>query len=287
MTTTASDLSVVLSGGISNINPNLSLGGDPSSTPVLNGLLNNLFDDVTSTDASVGVEDYRCIYIFNDGDTTIWNVKLFVTENVSNSSYMELGIYEYNETQRITIIGPMTGGQLVLLYKGRTFTVPYDPDLGVMSTTLQTELQNLTINNFSDQKFFKKVFVIAQAVANNTFIFDVKWLEKDAKRNFDKISLDFGGNQLTPSGNVDVSFTTTQEGSPVNSIANEISLETNPPGNIGFFVPSEISPIIIPFLDPNDGFPLWIKRTVPTGAAAQDNDGFTLRITAESLEPLT
>lgn len=286
MTTAASDISIVLSGGTSNINPNLSLGGDPSSSPIPNGVLNNLFDNISSTEAFDGTEDYRCIYIFNDGDTTIWNAKVYISGSTVNGATIELGINESNETQRISITGTMTGGQLILSYKGRTFPLVYDSDLGIMSTELQKSIQNLTISSLSDEKFFKEVIVTAQSAANNTVIFDIKWSGKDGKRNFEKFEIAESGNQLVPLGTIIATLSVIQEGSPINTITGNTSAETNPPGGVGFYVPSENSPITIPFLAPSDGFPLWIKRSVPSGSSALELDGFTMRFAAESLEPM-
>lgn len=285
MTTSANDISIVLSGGTSNILPNFSLGGDPSSSPIPSGVLNNIFDDVSSSQALNGSEEYRCIYIFNDGDTTIWSIKISINNSATGGSTMQLGLSENNESQRISIVGTMTGGQLVIAYKDRTITLPYNSDLGTMAINLQTELQNLTISNVSEEKFFKQLTVTAQVAANNTVIFDIRWSGKDSKRNFDKLELATNGNQLTPLGNVSVNFSVNREGSPINTIAGNISVENNPPGGVNFYEASSTVPITLPFLSPNEGFPLWIKRIVPAGSTSLENDGFTLRFSAESLEP--
>lgn len=286
MTTTANDISVWLSGGASNINPNQSLGGDPSISPIVNNTLNNLFDDVTAEEALDGIENYRCIYIFNDGDTTIWNVKLFIFADEAAGASMEIGIYERNESQRLTITGasPSLTGKIVLSYSGNSFDLFYNPNISIMASDLQTALEELVKDEETGEKFFKSVTVTAQGTAENN-IFDIKWDGKDGKRSFESIVL--ASNQLTPSTGVTVSLSTIQNGSPINTIASSIGNETTPPGGVGFFAATLASPITISFLAPDDALPLWIKRTVIAGTAAVENDQFTLRILAESLEPLS
>lgn len=286
MTTTANDISVWLSGGASNINPNQSLGGDPSISPIVNNTLNNLFDDVTAEEALDGVENYRCIYIFNDGDTTIWNVKLFIFADEAAGASMEIGIYERNESQRLTITGasPSLTGKIVLSYSGNAFDLFYNSNISIMASDLQAALEELVKDEETGEKFFKNITVTAQGTAENN-IFDIKWDGKDAKRSFESLVLT--SNQLTPATGVTVSLSTIQNGSPINTIASGIGNENTPPGGVGFFAATLASPITIPFLAPDDALPLWIKRTVVAGTAAVENDQFTLRILAESLEPLS
>lgn len=286
MTTTANDISIWLSGGASNINPNQSLGGDPSIFPITSNVLNNLFDDVTADEAADGLEDYRCVYIFNDGDTSVWNVKIFIYSDPAEGANLELGIYDRNEAQRLTITGssPSTSGKIVLIYGGKTFELFYNSNIATMASSLQTSLQNLVKDEESGETFFKNVTVTAQGTAE-TIVFDIKWSGKDARRSFDSIALASGGNQLSPI--VPVSLTTIQNGSPINTIAGNIGTENTPPGGVGFYAATLASPITIPFLAPDDGFPLWVRRTVVPNTSAVENDTFTLRIRAESLEPLT
>ena len=92
MAAKSTDLVVTLTGGSSNSNPNLSIGGDPSSYPVT-GQLNNLFDNVAREEASVGSISYRCIYIFNNNSVdTIYNLQLYTLNIVNTISTIELGI---------------------------------------------------------------------------------------------------------------------------------------------------------------------------------------------------
>jgi len=275
MTTSASNIAVVLSGGGANLNPNLSLGGDPSSTPVASASLNNLFADLSPSQTLDGREDYRCIYFFNDGDTAIFNIALWVSTNLASpSTVVELGINDQNERQRLTITGGVSGGSLTLDYDGHNFTTNYQVDLAAWATALQEGLLGLMDG---DNAIFHDVTVIASN-AGSTVIFDVLFAGLDAQRSFDLLTV--ASNDLTP----DVSVVISKQviGAPINSIAPEIDLDTTPPGGVGFFVPSEQSPITLPVLYADDGFPLWVKRVTPANTAAQADDGFVLTFRAES-----
>ena len=60
---------VFLSGGATNSDPSLSIGGAKSSVQVSASKLNNLFDDVSGDEAAAGRIDYRMVYVQNDGAT--------------------------------------------------------------------------------------------------------------------------------------------------------------------------------------------------------------------------
>lgn len=282
MTTSGSDISIVLSGGSSNINPNLSLGGDPSSSPIPSGVLNNLFDDISSEESAASHEDYRCIYIFNDGDTIIWDIRLWIEEDEADGSTTEIGIENRNETQRITINGGVNGGTLTLSYNSLEFTIAYDSDLAVWAQDLQDKLDDL--EDGEGNLIFRDVTVTAQNASGGVVIFDIRWAGKDGKRNFDSFTISSGGNLLEPLGSVTVGISTPQQGAPINTIAAEINVETTPPGGVSFFASSVDSPITLPRLESNEGFPLWIKRVTEANTTAKENDGVVLRFSAQSLE---
>lgn len=281
MTTSADDISIVLSGGSTNINANNSLGGNPSSSPITDAVLNNLFDDISTAESDAGNEDYRCIYVFNDGDTTIYSVKVWIFEDFEDGSAMELGIENRNEAQRITIAGgTVTGGTFDLIYNDANITSTYRSDLAQWASELQDAIEGML--NGDGDPYFKEVGVTAQTGSGGSIFFDVRWTGSDAKRSFDDFTID--NNTLTPLGTITATQSTVVQGAPVNAISVEINVETTPPGGVGFLVPTASAPITIPRLDPNDGFPLWIKRITSAGSAAKENDGLVLRISAQSLE---
>lgn len=93
MAVVASELKFYLSGGASNTDPSLSVGGDISSTEV-SSLLNGLFDAVTADEATSGVVDYRCIYLMNTNATdTVDDIKLWIqSQTTSPDTEIAIGL---------------------------------------------------------------------------------------------------------------------------------------------------------------------------------------------------
>jgi hypothetical protein len=292
VTTSADNISIVLSGGQSNTNPDKSLGGEPSPHQIVDSSLNNLFNDVSTDQSTVGIEDYRCIYFFNDGETSIWNLKLWLNQGTASGADVEIGFENRNEIQRIIISNNVSGGYLDLSYEEYTFKSYYNANIGLWAESLQSDMMNLTKTGNED--YFFKNLTVTGTQSSNSIIFDVKWQGKDANRNFAKFIVKTSptdGNQLTTVvdendvlGLVDVSITVLSEGSPINTIANEIGVSTTPPGAIYFLSHIESDPLVLPRLDPTETFPLWIKRTILSGTTAKEGDNFVLLMSAESLE---
>lgn len=275
-TTTGSDISVVLSGGSDNLSPNQSLGGDPSVTPITSNTLNNLFNDVTSEENISGIEDYRCIYYFNDGDTTIYSVKTFISSDFQSGATIQIGVSDYDESQRILVTGLPTGGSVTLSYDSNEFVLNYDSDISVMALSLQNSLNSLIDGN--GDSILQDCVVTAQPIQTN-IIFDVLYTGMDGSRSHPTIQV--VSNNFTPS--VTVTTSKLRAGSPINSIAPQIDSSTTPPGNVGFYASDSDSPISLPKLRTGDGFPLWIVRVIPASTSAKSNDGFSIRFQAESL----
>ena len=274
--TTAEDISIVLSGGTNNLDPNLSVGGDPASAPIVDGVLNNLFDDVSPEEAEDGVEDYRCIYIFNDGPSVIYTLTIYIASDFDGGASIELGIEDRSETQRIAINSIPDGGSMTLSYEGISFVSTYNGDLGEWALSLQDSLNSLV--NTDGIPLLQEATVTAE-VSDGSTIFDVNFNGLDSNKNHSEIVV--VENNISPESNINV--TTPQRGAPIDTIAPEINSELTPPGGVSFFPASDAQPISLPQLFPDSGFPLWIKRTVIAGTTAVASDGFTLRFSSESL----
>jgi hypothetical protein len=279
MTIIPSDLSLVYSGGSNNNDPNASLGGSPSSFRISTNVINNLFDDVQPDESAEGVEDYRCVYLFNDSDETCYNITIWISEETEGGSTVEIGINGTDEFQRLIISGgTVTGGSIRLSFGGVEFDSNYNSDLSVWATNLQTSLRSIEVDG---KALLSDVIVTAQNAGGGATIFDIVFGGDDGKRAQPQIIV--VSNDLTPLGTIEATVTTLQGGSPVNTVAPQIEIESNQPPDVGFFVPTQISPITIPRLDPSDGFPLWFKRVTPTGTTALANDSITLRIRITSI----
>jgi hypothetical protein len=81
MAITATDIKFYLSGGAANSDVNASLGGAISSTEITSASLHNLFDQVSSAEASSGEDEYRGFYVKNTHGTLTWqSVKAWLTD---------------------------------------------------------------------------------------------------------------------------------------------------------------------------------------------------------------
>lgn len=76
----ANEIKFFLSGGSSNQNPFLSIGGSISNTEIVNGLLNNLWSDVSETDSTNGIVDHRVIFVKNVSGGALADVRAYFGE---------------------------------------------------------------------------------------------------------------------------------------------------------------------------------------------------------------
>ncbi len=87
MPVAASDITLRLSGGASNSDVNASIGGAKSSVAVnLSTIMNNLFDNVSDSEALAGDIEYRCFYVHNGHATdTLTNPKLYIASQTPSA----------------------------------------------------------------------------------------------------------------------------------------------------------------------------------------------------------
>ncbi len=82
----STDIKIRLSGGASNTNVNLALGGIKSTTEVVDNTLNNLFDDVSGTESNAGDTNYRAVYVHNGhGSLTMQNTRIYISSNTTSA----------------------------------------------------------------------------------------------------------------------------------------------------------------------------------------------------------
>ena len=80
----AASLVFRLSGGAGNTDPAASLGGVMSSTAVGT---DTLFDTVSAAEALAGDTEYRCFFVYNDGDKDLTNVRLWISDEPATGTY--------------------------------------------------------------------------------------------------------------------------------------------------------------------------------------------------------
>lgn len=87
MAIVASDLKMYLTGGAGNTDPLASFGGAVSSTELTNGVLNNLWADITGEQASAGRTRYRCVAVKNThGSLSLTSSKVWIDTNTTSAS---------------------------------------------------------------------------------------------------------------------------------------------------------------------------------------------------------
>jgi hypothetical protein len=87
----ASNLLFHYTGGASNSDPDLSLGGTGSSELLNSTALNNLFDNIDPDEIVTGDRvEYRGIDLVNDGDAAAHHVQFYFTETPNVESLVEV-----------------------------------------------------------------------------------------------------------------------------------------------------------------------------------------------------
>lgn len=261
---TANDVILALSGGSNNSDPSRSLGGNPSIQAVNP---KTLFDTITNTEALNGLIDYRCVYLFNNNSTlSLYNCQISISSNISGGSDIAIGVVQTTDIQTIVFDGVASGGSFIISYEGENVVVNYDSTLATFANNLQNGLNGL--NSLSG------ITVTGQSESGN-ITFTITFGGDDNNRNHELLEL--VSNNLT--GNPSLTFSKISEGSPVNAISQEISYDTISPNGVEFTA----STISVGTLNPEDGVPIWIRRTTNIDTSSLQEDGFTLRISASNL----
>lgn len=267
------DISLVLSGGSLNTDPNESIGGDPSSTAVPDGI-NNLFDDVSQDDTEAGRTDYRCFYVFNDHPTdTFKSVVIWLDSEVADGASVTLGITAHNDLQVLAVTGAVSGGTLTISLDGNQATFFYHNDLQQWGQNFEDALNGLP--GVSGAHVSASLFA-------GTATFQVAFQGADANRYFPVMTI--VSNDLTGSGTITVSVTKLVDGAPINSVAPQIDQATSTPTGVTFADSTFETPITIGNLRATEGFPIWIRRVTPEGATPLSEDGFTLGINGDPIQ---
>jgi len=262
MTIAASQIIFLLSGGTSNSNPSRSIGGPPSTFPVL-GTLNNLFSDVTSDEATSGKTDFRCFYVKNNSSNSyLYDVECFIDSQASTGSTAEVGAAIVTDVQNIEVRGPVTGGNLVLKYEQTEFAAEWGGSPQNFLDNLLLAMQGVGLNGVGISTSFSGI--------SQNFIVEFKGFQD--KRNHQKMVV--SENNLV--GAVSVSISKVAEGQPINSNGPLLAAETVPPSKVNFYTTNQR--ISLGNLRPGDFVPVWIKRTTVANTDFKENDYFVFKI---------
>ena len=268
------DIMFVYSGGSSNSNPDLSLGGAMSGSDIPNGL-NNLYDNVSGNEASLGASDYRCFYVQNVNSTdTFSNTSVEIGVQIAGGATAGFGTHIATDLQRITIVADaaFTGGSYTVrfrsIYNAATtydIVVPYND----MANSLASQM-NSTIPELSG---------VSAGVTPSSgsgwyqYVIDVSFLGDDINRYQNILeSVDF--STLTGANLTSSAITKLADGGPMNYTAPAIASETTAPSGISF----GSSSISTGDMRPNDFMPVWLERVTPIGTDPISNDGVSIKI---------
>lgn len=99
MPITGSQLKLYLTGGASNNDPDLSLGGVTSTTEFQNNVLENLFASIPPQEALVGSVKYRALDLKNTSALLAYDGILYIyTETTSTYTKIDVGIDSGTQT---------------------------------------------------------------------------------------------------------------------------------------------------------------------------------------------
>jgi hypothetical protein len=261
------ELGFYMSGGLNNSDPNLSLGGDVSLTPI-NDLINNLFDDVSGDSVVDGLTDYRCFYVVNDSENTYADVKLWIHSEYTGGSDIELGFNLQNEIQKLTLVNsPQTGHFKLKLDTYVTNPIDFDYDMTVLASRIQTAIRELP--NGTD--------AVCAAYGGDAFLVEFPGQNKNHKYPL----MELTDNNLTPTASASVTVSSMFSGSPVNLVAPSTGGATLAPTGVAFFAPTVGSKAVIGYVRPTEIFAVWIRRITAPETNPTALDGLSIKISGD------
>jgi hypothetical protein len=155
----STDIKYRLSGGASQSDPALSLGGVVSSVDAGSGI----FDNVGSAEAAAGDIEYRCVYVKNNhGSLTLTSPKIWIQANTPSGDTnieISLGTSAVNGTEQ-TIADENTAPS------GTTFSAPANEGAALSLGDLAPGATKAV--------WIKRTVTAAAAAANDTFNLRVK-----------------------------------------------------------------------------------------------------------------
>ena len=219
-----SDIIAVYSGGSDNSQQEFSLGGDPSVHKVVFSK-NSLFGKISGRDAISGTTDYRCIYLFNESMTDPYLTGSLYTIGITGPTDIQLGCLFADDEQKIEILGNPTSGYFLLAYDGTQGTdivrINFSQDTGQLASQISTALnRNPSLGGITvtgDYSAGKRVFVVTFSGVSGSRHHPI---------------LRISANGLDSST---INITKTNDGSPINAIANVNPSGLIPPAKVSFF----------------------------------------------------
>lgn len=266
----------VYSGDGSSTSPQLSIGGTPSLQYVTG---TNLFNNVSANQALTGRVDYRCVYLVNENASdSLFATTVSMYYDAPGDVTVDFGFIFQNERQYI-FVGNFTEGTTT-----GSFDVKYTNAQGNSTFTVNADtITNMTASVLSGMESALgagNATVTGGQIPGNPLTFQVDFVTKAGNRFHDimetlNITL---SNPSNPQPTATVQKTS--NGSPVNSEADSIDIDTTAPNNVTF----DATDAALGEMKGLDIIPIWIRRTIPAGSGAIETDGFILRVAGTLFE---
>lgn len=125
MSIISSEIILYHSGGSGNSNPNADLGGAISTTAVTDATANNIFDDVTPSEATAGSTEYRGLYFKNtNASLTLQDARIYIASATSSADdEVDIGVaVEGVSTTMATIANETTAPTSVTFSRPTTYS---------------------------------------------------------------------------------------------------------------------------------------------------------------------
>jgi hypothetical protein len=267
MTVNGNDLLLVYSGGDLNSSPYDSLGGEPSSFPV-NGVLNNLFENLTDEEMLNKNIDYKCLYLINNNNNnSFFNLRIFIDKSQNEFTNIQLGIKKTKEIQRLTLnYEAITGGIIAFTYNNITVNANWSNTGYIFANNIKNSLNNI----------FKNVETCLIEKTDTKIIIDIKFDDEDDYRFHDLLNINI--ENLISENPKTFSISRTSAGAPINYIHDSLENKNTVPYGVVFDDYNSLNPLLIGTLQSNEYLPLWFKRTSVKSSGSMSNDNFNLRI---------
>lgn len=267
---TPDKLGFFLSGGPSNMNPLLSLGGQRSNSEVSAGL-NSLFRDLTDDEARSGLTDYRCFYILNKAPSgTLYGASIHIESSDCGDQILSLGTARRAESQVISVVGPVFFGAVTFSFGGQQFSASWGGSPNAFAANLSSGLASIGVLGSEVNLSFSG--------STNKFTVAFGGLNNNRAQPLIQVVDNFLEGVTTPS----IAVTRQTLGLPINTAAPQIATQSTPPAGVEFQATSPSSKMTVGTLAPGDRMPVWIRRQTPAASDPKQGSNIVVRVSGDA-----
>lgn len=260
---TSDEIKFLLSGGASNSDPRLSIGGPPSQTLVGRGS-NALFPDLSNSELSSGKLEHRCVYVVNSSeDATLWDASVFLSSGASGTS---IGVARVTESQVVSVEGPVFFGSVVFKLDGHDVPANWGSSAEEFAANLKSSLLSLGLSGVN----------VSNTYVGGSKKFTVAF--EGAQGNRVQPLLSIYENALQGVGTPSVSVYRQTAGEPINSTAPLLATPEVPPALVEFMDTSSSHKILVGSLGPGEHMPIWVRRVTTAGSASIQGNEVVIKV---------